>query len=328
MRSTVLQQDYWPGYLDALVNVMLYLLLLVGSFALGMVALTLHSMEQQQQLSFLGGGTGGAGGGTAALQERASQIVGEMNLSEAEKALMSARLSQMDITAMVRRREELDRERQLEEQREVQRQRAQQLAQQQVQDKNERVAVEPTPPKNSLVRDLKADQLKAQLNALEDEYQNAMAALDREKRLSQQQREAQPPQKVNEVIFDLRVTARATSSGGSSAGGRDVPARLFDRDPKVVWEFESNQFLWGADKPVPDTLADANVSASWKLVIFADTDNSRIMRESFARINSVREALVRQGFARELIKVEVRPLQSAPVKDERLLRTVFMLQDA
>jgi hypothetical protein len=321
MKSTALQQDYWPGYLDALVNVMLYLLLLVGSFALGMVALTLHSMEQQQQLSFLGGKESGS----AALQERASQIVAEMNLTEPEKALMSARLGQMDIEAMVRRREELDREKQLEESREAQRQRAQQLAR----DTGERVVAEPLPTKNTPVRDAKADQLKAQLATLEEEYQNALSALDREKRLSQQQREVSSSQKVNEVIFDLRVTAKTVSAGNLTTGGRgEASTKLFDRDPKVIWEFESNQFLWGADKPVPDTLADANVSASWKLVVFADTDNSRILRESFARINSVRETLVRQGFARELIKVEVRSLQGVPIRDERLLRTVYMLPDA
>jgi hypothetical protein len=278
-------------------------------------------MEQQQQLSFLDGRSEGVA--SAALQERATQIIEEMNLTESEKAIMSARLGQIDIEAMVRRREELDRERQLEELREAQHQRAQQLAQ----DKSERVAAEPAPAKTTVMRDAKADQLKAQLAALDEEYQSALAVLERERRLSQQQREASP-QKPNEVIVDLRVTAKTPSTSSPGAGGRDIPSRLFYRDPRVIWEFESTQFLWGADKPVPDALADANVSASWKLVIFADTDNSRIMRESFARVNSVREALVRQGFARELIKVEVRSLQGAPVKDERLLRTVFMLQDA
>jgi hypothetical protein len=321
MKSSALQQDFWPGYLDVLVNVMLYLLLLVGSFALGMVALTLHSIEQQQQLSFLDDKNEGVG--SAALQERATQVIEEMNLTESEKVIMLTRLGQIDIEAMVRRREELDREQQLEELREAQRQRVQQLAQ----DNRERVAAEPAPAKTTAMRHAKADQIKAQLAALDEEFQSALAVLERERRLSQQQREASP-QKLNEVIFDLRVTAKTLSASSLGAGGRDIPSRLFDRDPKVIWEFESTQFLWGADKPVPSALADANVSASWKLVILADTDNSRIMRESFARVNSVREALVRQGFARELIKVEVRSLQGVPVKDERLLRTVFMLQDA
>jgi hypothetical protein len=320
MKSSTLEQDYWPGYLDALVNVMLYLLLLVGSFALGMVALTLHSMKQQQQLSFLGASD--AAQGATTLQGRASQIVGQMNLTDAEKSLISARLSEMDIESMVRRREELDRQLQLEQLREAQRQQAKRLVVEEAE-----AAAKPTPPTGKPARDPRVDQLKAQLSLVEKEYQSALQVLDRERRLSLQQRESSSPAvKANEVIFDLRVAAKPAST--ASPGPKESQGKLFDRDPKVIWEFESSQFLWGADKPVPDALADANTAASWKLVIFADTNNSRVVRESFARVNSVREALVRQGFARELIKVEVRPFQSLQFKDERLLRTVFMLQDA
>lgn len=315
MRSSTLEQDYWPGYLDALVNVMLYLLLLVGSFALGMVALTLHSMKQQQQLSFLGASDSVQGAPT--LQGRASQIVGQMNLTDAEKSLISARLSAIDIDAMVRRREELDRQLQLEQLREAQRQQAKRLVAE-----DAGTAAERTPPTSKRAPDPRVDQLKAQLNLVEEEYQSTLQVLDRERRLGLS---SSPAPKANEVIFDLRVAAKPT--GTASSGSKESQGRLFDRDPKVIWEFESSQFLWGADKPVPDALADANTAASWKLVIFADTNNSRVVRESFARVNSVREALVRQGFARELIKVEVRPFQSLQFKDERLLRTVFMLQD-
>jgi hypothetical protein len=316
MKSSTVEQDYWPGYLDALINVMLYLLLLVGSFALGMVALTLHSMKQQQQLLFLGASDSAQGATT--LQERASQIVDQMNLTDAEKNLISARLSEMDIEAMVRRREELDRQLQLEQLREAQREQAKRLAEE------AEIVVEPSPLIGKRAQDAKLDHLKAQLTRVDEEYQNALQVLERERRLSLQQRESlSPASKANEVIFDLRVAAKPHSTVNPAS--KETQAKLFDRDPKVIWEFESTRFLWDADKPVPAALADVDVTASWQLVIFADIENSRIMRESFARVNSVREVLVRRGFTREQIKVEVRSLQAASTRDERLLRTVFMI---
>ena len=39
MRGAVAEQNYWPGYLDALINVMLNLLFLVAVFAIGLVLL-------------------------------------------------------------------------------------------------------------------------------------------------------------------------------------------------------------------------------------------------------------------------------------------------
>jgi hypothetical protein len=328
MKSSTLEQDYWPGYLDALINVMLYLLLLVGSFALGMVALTLHSMKQQQQLSFLGasdsaqGATtlqGGASQIVGQMKGRASQIVDQMNLTEAEKSLISVRLGQIDAEAMVRRREELDRQLQLEQLREAQRQQAKRLVVEEAE-----TAAEPSLLTGKRAQEANFDHLKAQLTRVDEEYQNALQVLDRERRLSLQQRESSSPAaKANEVIFDLRVAAKPSST--VSLGPRETQAKLFDRDPKVIWEFESSRFLWDADKPVPAALADVDVAAAWQLVIFADMENSRVMRESFARVNSVREVLVRQGFTRKQIKVEIRSLHVAPTKDERVLRTVFML---
>ena len=47
------EQNYWPGYLDALINVMLNLLFLVAIFAIGLVLLNLESFTRQNQISRL-----------------------------------------------------------------------------------------------------------------------------------------------------------------------------------------------------------------------------------------------------------------------------------
>lgn len=45
--------NYWPGYVDALVNVVLNLLFLVGVFTIGLVSLNMEAMLAQQKLARL-----------------------------------------------------------------------------------------------------------------------------------------------------------------------------------------------------------------------------------------------------------------------------------
>lgn len=45
--------NYWPGYVDALVNVVLNLLFLVGVFTIGLVSLNMEAMFAQQKLARL-----------------------------------------------------------------------------------------------------------------------------------------------------------------------------------------------------------------------------------------------------------------------------------
>ena len=54
MKLVPADQNYWPGYLDALINVLLNLLMLVAVFAMGLVSLNLQVFTQEQQLSKLG----------------------------------------------------------------------------------------------------------------------------------------------------------------------------------------------------------------------------------------------------------------------------------
>ncbi len=309
MNAATLKQDYWPGYLDALVNVMLYLLLLVGSFALGMVALTLYSTQQQQQLSFLGA--------------RSEQLVEQMGLSEGEKAQMAARLASLDIEAIVQRREQLDRARQLE---------AARLAQQRLQQQQQAMQLrrpEPlsAPNGQDTARQAALEAQKAELSkrltAIDQEYAELLVLLEREKRQLAQVRRSEPVKPV-ELVTDVRVVNRVPAS---TAGVSTPGSALFGAAPRAVWVFDASQFIWTADKPLPADFSEADRANGWSLVVHADTGNSRITRESFARVNSVREALVQQGFTRERIKVEVRSIDGVAVKDERLFRTVYMLHD-
>ena len=50
MSQTIEVPNYWPGYVDALVNVVLNLLFLVGVFAVGLVCLNMEIIATQQQM--------------------------------------------------------------------------------------------------------------------------------------------------------------------------------------------------------------------------------------------------------------------------------------
>ena len=315
MKAATLKQDFWPGYLDVLVNVMLYLLLLVASFALGMVALTLHSMKQQEQLFVLGG--------------RSSQIAQAMGLSEEERARIFARLDSLNIEEMVRRRQALENQRRLREGRPplVPRE----VVASGVRPKEALVPVLPPVSRGSapsaVLPARGADdrsELELRLKSIEDEYQLMLTILEREKRqLAQAQAQAQLPPKPVELVQDFQVMMKSLNDPSRMA--EEAYVKLLQKAPRAIWAFPAEQFVWSADAALPQGAAQADRAGVWLLIIFADLDNSRIMRESFARINSVREALVRQGFTRSLIKVEIRSVDKSGLRDERLFRTVFML---
>lgn len=45
--------NYWPGYVDALMNILLNLLFLVGLFIVGLICLNMEIMQEQQKLAVL-----------------------------------------------------------------------------------------------------------------------------------------------------------------------------------------------------------------------------------------------------------------------------------
>jgi hypothetical protein len=72
-------------------------------------------------------------------------------------------------------------------------------------------------------------------------------------------------------------------------------------------------------------LADLRRTDNWRLVGYARPDNYREAREVFARLKSVREQLIRQGFARDRIGVELRSTADLPAADVLLPRHVLMV---
>jgi hypothetical protein len=85
--------------------------------------------------------------------------------------------------------------------------------------------------------------------------------------------------------------------------------------------------MWPAAKVPPISGMPLDQRIPWRVVTLTDTGNVRLVRESFARVNSVRDALIARGFERERIKVEVLDFNAASGVDGRLFRTVLMLPD-
>ena len=114
MKGAVAEQNYWPGYLDALINVMLNLLFLVAVFAIGLLLLNVQTMSQQRQLTDLGAQQGelGAQQGERGAQQgelgaQTREILNEMGLGEAQKGSLLARLERLNVAEMVERRRRL-----------------------------------------------------------------------------------------------------------------------------------------------------------------------------------------------------------------------------
>lgn len=322
MRAPVLQQDYWPGFLDILVNVMLYMLLLVGSFALGAVALTLHSMQQRQQLSFLD-------------SDKAS-VMQAMGLDEADRGRLMQRLESLDVQAMVNRREALDRGRQLAEnmqrdmqQRDMQqrdRQRELALRQAQAQRASPAQSTQPTQSSHeqALVQ-IKQQYLDSEMRlaVLTDQLRSAQSGLTQAKQALAASAQAGRSE-VTPRVSDFRVGGPARAATGERSLAFLLAEQL-GREPSAVWEFAADELLWPQAKVAPISGMSLSDQMPWLLLIFADTANPRIVRESFARVNSVRQTLIDRGFEKERIKVEVRPHEASKGLDERLYRSVFML---
>jgi len=314
MSAQAQAQDYWPGFLDILVNVMLYLLLLVSSFALGSVALTLHSMQQQFQLSELDVGQ--------AVEMQSAE------LNEEDRRRLMLRLESLDVQAMLKRREEVDRERQLLEARrkEVERE----LAQQQ------RTAQEVRQRNRSRPDREAVQQEEVRLQQQRSDYEFTLSALGVElstmrRNLAQAseslllQKQSQQA-KAEQVESDFRVS----SVLGSVGIGEDLQViveRRLGRSVVAVWEFEPGELMWPAAKVPPISGMPLDQRIPWRVVTLTDTGNVRLVRESFARVNSVRDALIARGFERERIKVEVLDFNAASGVDGRLFRTVLMLPD-
>lgn len=314
------EQDYWPGFLDILVNVMLYLLLLVSSFALGAVALTLHSMQQQLQLFSLD-------------VDQAVALKG-LEVSEQDRRRLMLRLESLDVEAMLKRREQLERERQLlearrkEVERELaqQRRRAQEVQEVQEVQRRRRAHSEVDEGRQELAQlqqqrvdyEFRLSVLGSQLGEVERNLAQVSEALEEQKQSQQAS--------ARQWVSDFRVGA-ALSEAGFGGDVQGLVERRLGQAAVAAWEFGASELIWPQGKVPPISGMALETGDAWRVVALTDTGNVRLVRESFARVNSVRDVLIARGFERERIRVEVLDGGAALGVDGRILRTVLMVPD-
>jgi hypothetical protein len=325
MRGAVAEQNYWPGYLDALITVMLNLLFLVAVFAIGLVLLNVQTMTQQRQLTDLGSQEG------QVLGAQTQEIMDELGLNATEKARLTARLEQLDVAGMVERRRRLG------------------LLSKEVAEQESLVALrkpvvqepEPAPvpvlpapvtPAAPADKADPAESVQAQKKRLEDKALKLAEAEQRMKdmaeRLAQGQRQlsamqASRAQPVQDQVVDFRIAGPAVALATAQAS--QALRQALGGVPQAVWEYGADEFAWPRTKSLPLGYAVADKTAGWKLIVFSDLDNPRALRESFARGNATREWMVKDGHVRGLIQVELKPAKQVPGLGELAVRQVFMV---
>jgi hypothetical protein len=177
-----------------------------------------------------------------------------------------------------------------------------------------------------------AESLQSQKKRLDDKALKLAEAEQRMKemaeRLAQGQRQlsamqASRAQPVQDQVVDFRTA-------GPGVGLATAQASLALRQalggvPQAVWEYAADEFVWPRSKSLPLGYAVADKTAGWKLIVFSDLDNPRVLRESFARGNATREWLVKDGHVRGQIQVELKPAKQVPGLGELAVRQVFMV---
>lgn len=320
MRGAVVEQNYWPGYLDALINVMLNLLFLVAVFAIGLLLLNTQSISQQRKLEQMG-------------SDR-MQLFEEMGLTEAEKEILSDRLDKLDVNAMVERRRLLDLNSKEVAKKE---QSISEIKKQTESAASAASAATQTQPELADTRQALLNRLKeknARLAELDIELKalNDRLAQGRRQQAAVQasvappvQAAVVPPQAQAELrqVVDFRLTGRGQELPSSDT--LNALKQALGAEPLAVWEFGAEEFAWSARKGLPKGYTAANKSQAWKLVVFADFDNQRILRESFARGQATREWMVQDGHARDQIQLELKPTKQLPGLDEVAFRHVFLV---
>lgn len=312
MRGAVTEQNYWPGYLDALINVMLNLLFLVAVFAIGLLMLNIQTMSQQRQLTDLGA--------------QSQELLDELGLSEPVKSRLASRLEQMDVAAMVDRRRLLG-------------VRSEEVARQESFLASQRAAAAPAPaptpapaPALAEERPDPAMAAEARRRRLEEVSQKVGELEQRLKELNDRQAQGQRQlsalqasraQQPQDRILDFRIAGRPVAQ--QSAALQEAIRQALGAVPQAVWEYAADEFAWPRAKSTPLGYAAADKAQRWNLVVFADLDNPRVLRESFARGNAIREWMVQDGHVRAQIHLELRSAQQVPGLEDAAYRQVFMV---
>ena len=314
------EQNFWPGYLDALINVMLNLLFLVAIFAMGLVSLNLQSMSQMRQIN--------------SLNEQAEQVISSMNLEKSIRDAILKKIQTLNIAAMIANRKEVDLLRQSTLNpantalqpagTDLSAARSPTGVVEKIQPLPEAEAViDPAAHKAALEdKRRKAEELELQITEI-----LRMIAQEKLRMLALQQSRAQAPA---EQVSEFRTASNAEASERSDRASkgssvRDLLLLSAVVKPQAIWEFPPNDFFWGASKTLPTGFLTADKSAAWHLLGFVDPSSARVRREVFSRMQAVRDLMILNGFAKERIQLELRPMNDSSGLDEQTHRLIFML---
>lgn len=327
------EQNYWPGYLDALINVLLNLLMLVAVFAMGLVSLNLQVLGQEQLLSKLDAQWSAAVG--AVVSEKAGDKEADAAskdgaLDEAARQALASRLKAMNADEILLRRQELAQKKELLDKAQAAQRQQQAQGPDQAQAQAQAQVQGPTPgptqakAKASLPEAPSPELLDKQKRIAEEESR-LKALQERIKReraqLAQLQRQAEPV--VVGSLFGFRVPGRLESAPAGDV--KPLLGQALGLSPRLVWEYAAADFSWsGAARPEGYEALDK--SQKWRLTAFADLDNARLTREAFARVNSIREVMVRDGHVRSHIQVQIKPIADMSNINESAYRLVFLFQ--
>ncbi len=165
-----------------------------------------------------------------------------------------------------------------------------------------------------------------QLAELEQRLREAQERLAQERSRLLALQQTRPPT-PSEQVLEFRVTSAAdrTERSARPVGVREVLAGMAGGRSQAVWEFAPGESAWPAGRTPPEGVGSASPTGKWRLVGFVDVANARVRRETFARIQSVRDQLIAKGIPRDRIELELRPVSEALAADEQTHRLIFML---
>jgi hypothetical protein len=233
--------NYWPAYVDALINVVLNLLFLVGVFTIGLVALNAEALFTEQKATKLK-----VDAMMAAHSDRERQKLAE----QLWRTLKSAPKPKNDIEPVI-------------------------------------VAAET--PRISI----KEIHLKSEtVNFKKD--------------------------------TTTPVVTQPTTSQQTVA---QLIASLVQNGVMTRIEFEINQYTLPADWVLPKSI-DIASDKKWVLYVVSDPTNARLAREAFARLVSVRSALIKAGAQANQIQLQVKPPPEITTVLPEIERTVFVIERA
>ena len=268
------EQNYWPGYLDALINVMLTLLFMVAIFAIGLVLLNSQIQAKRSQIDIMA--------------EHAKEVLDGLDLDQTKREALLAKTVQAQVHAST-------------------------------------AAVNPqdaTLDVAGLTAELR--DRRQRLAQMDQDILQTQTQWDQEKvrRQSTTQSEAEVH---SERVIDFRVAAKTERMVAPAPKPTEAVWAHTGLQVQLVWAFDAHELNWPPNRPVPVGLADLRRTDNWRLVGYARPDNNREAREVFARLKSVREQLIRQGFARDRIGIELRSTADLPAADVLLPRHVLMV---